>query len=191
MLLVAAGFITWRDALRVTSDMAIADIVDAQHVIWSTDSTALDEDNKVRRGRLALDGGEFTLQFRDGSTVRVVGPASLDIKSKMLVQLDRGMATASVPDGSTGFTITSKLVNVVDQGTQFGVSVDDGRANVVVFDGRVDLQSNFGTPGAETRLTQGEAVKVDHQGAIGRLVDVRATSKVDGGQVTVSMPTGI
>ena len=129
--------------------------------------------NTVRRGRLSSSSGEYTLQFRDGSTVRVVGQASLEIKSKMLVQLDHGQATANVPDGSIGFTITSALVNVVDQGTQFGISVDNGRTDVVVFDGKVDVKSNLSRSGTQQRLTQGEAVKVDSQGAISRLADVR------------------
>jgi hypothetical protein len=91
----------------------------------------------------------------------------------MLVQLDGGQATANVSAGSTGFTITSALVNVVDQGTKFGIAVDAGRADVVVFDGKVDVKSNLGKPGTSKRLTQGEAIQVDRQGAIGRLADVR------------------
>lgn len=172
-VLFVLGLTAWNPQATDGSDPVIADIVDQQGVAWSADSTALAGDAGVRRGRLSSTGGEYTLQFRDGSTVRVVGAASLDIKSKMLVQLDRGQATANVPEGSTGFTITSALVNVVDQGTKFGISVDDGRADVVVFDGKVDVQSNVGQSGKEKRLIQGEAIQVDSQGAIGRLADIR------------------
>ena len=101
-----------------------------------------------------------------------MGPASLDIKSKMLVQLDRGRATANVPPQSTGFTVTSALVDVVDQGTEFGISVEDGQADVVVFDGKVDVKPNLKQAGTLKRLVHGEAIKVDQQGAMDRLADI-------------------
>lgn len=171
--LITFGLVMWKSFRSDGVNFVIADIVNQQGVTWSDDSTALSVNGAVRRGRLSSSMGEYTLQFRDGSTVRVVGPASLDIKSKMLVQLDHGQATAKVPPGSTGFTITSALVNVVDQGTEFGISVEDGRADVVVFDGKVDVESNSGKSGPPKRLTQGQAIKVDRQGAIDRLADIR------------------
>ena len=172
-VLIATGLAAWRFSGTKAVDLMVADIVEQQGVNWSDDTTALVADGAVRCGRLSTSQGEYTLQFRDGSTVRVVGPASLDIKSKMLVQLDRGRATAKVPPESTGFTITSPLIDVVDQGTEFGISVDEGRTDVVVFDGKVDVKSNLDRQGALKRLTQGDAIKVDQQGAMGRLADVR------------------
>ncbi len=172
-LLIATGLTAWKYSGTSSVDSAIADIVHQQGVTWADDSTALTANDAVRRGRLSSVGGEYTLQFRDGSTVRVVGTASLDIKSKMLVQLDHGQATADVPQNSIGFTITSAMVDVVDQGTQFGISVENGRADVVVFDGKVDVKSNLDRTGGQQRLTRGEAIKVDRQGSIDRLVDVR------------------
>ncbi len=172
-VLIATGLAAWKFVRTNPIEPVVADIIHQQEVHWAAETTALAADNAVRRGRLSSTAGEYTLQFRDGSTVRVVGPASLDIKSKMLVQLDNGQATASVPPGSTGFTITSALIDVVDQGTEFGISVEGGRADVVVFEGKVDVNSNVGRPGPSKRLTEGEAIKVDQQGAIGRLADVR------------------
>lgn len=174
VLLVACGVSAWRALYwRPVADVAIADIVEQSGVQWADNTNAIKDGHLIHPGRLASLGGEYTLQFRAGPTVRVVGPTSLDIKSKMLVQLDHGQATASVPESSIGFTIASTLVNVVDQGTQFGIAVGNGRTDVIVFDGKVDMQSNVGNGGGQTRLTQGEAVQVDLQGSIGRLVDVR------------------
>jgi ferric-dicitrate binding protein FerR (iron transport regulator) len=172
-VLIATVLSVWKLARTNAIDSVIADIVRQQGVNWSDDSTALAANDTVRRGRLSSTGGEYTLKFRNGSTVRVVGSASLDIKSKMLVHLDHGQATANVPRESIGFTITSAMVDVVDQGTQFGISVDNGRADVVVFDGKVDVKSNLDHMGSQKRLTQGEAVKVDRQGTFDRLMDVR------------------
>jgi hypothetical protein len=199
-LLIASGLMAWKFVGTGSADPILADIIKQQGVDWSDETTALANDLTVGRGRLSSTSGEYTLQFRDGSTVRVVGPASLDIKSKMLVQLDHGRATANVPVGSTGFTIASALIDVVDQGTEFGISVDDGRTDVVVFDGKVDVNSNVGQPGPSNRLTEGEAIKVDQQGAIGRLADVRRDShgrwwtddrSGSGGQVIASVSDNI
>jgi hypothetical protein len=172
-LLIAAGLAAWKLGQPSAVQTVIADLVQEQGVDWAEDTTALAGNDAVRRGRLSSTGGRYTLQFRDGSTVQVVGPASLEIKSNMLVQLDRGQVTAHVPKGCSGFTVTSAFVNVIDQGTEFGFSVDGDRANVVVFDGKVDVKTNRGQRSAPKRLIQGEAIKVDQHGEMGRLADVR------------------
>jgi hypothetical protein len=175
ILLLAFGVATWQGyhALQA-ADAVIADIVDPSGIRWADNSTALsDGKTTIVPGRLASLGGEYTLQFRSGPTVRVVGAASLDIKSNMLIQLDQGQVTAQVPESSIGFTINSPLVNVIDLGTQFGLSVDNGRADVIVFDGKVDLQSKVGNGRAKTRLTQGDCIQIDRRGAIARVADVR------------------
>lgn len=151
----------------------IADVVNPKGVSWSKDSTALVNGAVVRRGRLASNGGEYTLQFRDGSMVRVVGPATLDIKSKMLVNLEHGNVTADVPENSIGFTITTAFAEVIDQGTQFGISAESGHTNVVVFDGKVDVRPRKNQTQGQQRLVQGDAIKIDGAGEFGRLVDIR------------------
>ena len=172
-LLIVCGSVALTNIARNPVDHAVADIVNQQDVCWSGDATALAANNTVQCGRLSSSSGEYTLRFRDGSTVRVVEQASLDIQSRMLLRLNHGRATANIARGSTGFTITSALVDVVDRGTEFGISVDNARADVVVFNGKVDVQSNLGGSGTQKRLTQGEAVKVDRQGTFARLADIR------------------
>ncbi len=171
-VLIAVGVGAWMIAGVDSPEPVVADIIDQEGVSWGDDTTALSRGDTVRPGRLSSLAGEYTLQFRDGSTVRVVGPASLDIKSKMLVRIDHGRATASVPPNSIGFTIESSLVNVVDLGTEFGISIDGDHADVVVFDGEVDIKSNLDEASGQRRLTQGNAVKIDRDGAMGRLTDI-------------------
>jgi hypothetical protein len=64
-------------------------------------------------------------------------------------------------------------VDVVDQGTEFGISVDRDQADVVVFDGEVDVRSNLDRSSGQKRLTQGQAIQVGSEGEIDRLVDIR------------------
>jgi ferric-dicitrate binding protein FerR (iron transport regulator) len=174
ILLLTIGVATWRGYhARQAADTIIAEIVDTSGVRWADDSTARGDGETIVPGRLASLAGEYTLRFYSGPTLRVVGAASLDIKSDMLVQLHQGQVTAQVPHSSIGFTIDSALVNVVDQGTQFGISVGSGRTDVIVFDGKVDLQPKVGDAGSRTRLNQGDCVQVDGGGTIARLADVR------------------
>lgn len=155
------------------ADPLIADVVHSNGVLWSDDTTALVGEGAVCRGLLKSEGGEYTLQFRDGSKVEVSGPATLDIQSRMLVLLERGRVTADVPFSDIGFTITTPHVDVIDQGTQFGISTEHGRTDVVVFDGKVDVQSKLDLNRKQQRLSSGDAIKVDRLGKIDRLVDVR------------------
>jgi ferric-dicitrate binding protein FerR (iron transport regulator) len=172
-VLLALGYGAWFAAGVRAERAAVADIVEQEGVTWEEGATALLASGAVQPGRLSSTGGEYTLQFRDGPTIRVQGNSSLEIKSRMLVRLDHGRATAKVPENSIGFTIESALVDVVDQGTEFGISVGDGQADVVVFDGEVDVKPTHGQSPGQKRLTQGQAVGVGQAGFINRLTDVR------------------
>jgi hypothetical protein len=103
----------------------------------------------------------------------------------MLVWLDRGQATAQVPHWAKGFTIETADVEVVDLGTQFGVmALDDGMTDVVIFEGQVDLKPTNGNRRVQKRLNQGEAARVNNNGSIDRIVEVR--SDVKGGWSTAN-----
>jgi hypothetical protein len=99
------------------------------------------------------------------------------IESDMLVHLDRGQATARVPEPLKGFTIKTPVVDVIDQGTEFGVAArEDGFTDVIVFDGKVDLMDSINSLSKTKRLIQGEAARVDRQGAIERIMQVGRNS---------------
>jgi hypothetical protein len=95
------------------------------------------------------------------------------IESDMLVHLDRGQATAHVPESAIGFTINTPVINVIDQGTEFGVAVrDGGLTDVIVFDGIVDLKDGISSAGTAKRLEHGEGARVDRAGGFGRIMQV-------------------
>jgi hypothetical protein len=172
LLVVVVG--AWWTQLRSGGDQTMVAQITAQSgVVWSTDSTALRSNKSVGVGRLATDSGSFTLQFSSGPTVNVVAPASLDIASPMLVVLDRGQATARVPESGKGFAIKTPVARVVDQGTEFGVVArDDGMTDVIVFEGRVDVHEMAGAPLEPRSLIIGEAARIDKLGSIGRIVEI-------------------
>jgi hypothetical protein len=174
MLLIAAGIVTWQ-VFRSSStpNLAIAEIIAQSGVAWNEQSTAIVNGTSIVPGRLQTDAGTFTMQFRTGPTVKIAGPASLRIESDMLLNLDRGQATTRVPDSVIGFSIKTPVVKVVDQGTEFGVAArDDGKTDVIVFDGKVDMQETAGAMMEPKRLIRGEAARVDDQGAFGRISQI-------------------
>ena len=154
---------------------AVAEVFDNRSVVWSPSNTALLENGTVVPGRLEMSSGTLTLKFRSGATMTATGDVSMRIVSDMLVLLDRGKATAQVPQWAKGFTIKTKDVEVVDLGTQFGVMARDGGAtDVVVFEGNVDYKPTSGpASSSETLLSQGQGVRVNEAGAVDRIVEVR------------------
>jgi len=176
VLLVVGGTLTWRYLGR-DDPRAIAQLVASDGVQWSDQSTALQRGGVVQTGRLITSGGAFALKFRSGPVVHFVGPTTLNIESDMHVELERGQATAEVPKSGIGFTIKTPRVSVVDLGTKFGAAVDDeGATDVIVFEGKVDLQEKSGKQESDTRLVQGEAVRIGEFGSLERLMQVRRDS---------------
>lgn len=174
-VLLGVSLITWT-LLQVTSkgrSESLAEIIEQSGVDWTAETTALRTSGTVGAGLLRSSKGSYTLQFRSGPTVHVVGPSSFQVKSDMLVSLHQGQATVHVTEASRGFTLTTPLANVVDQGTQFGVAVgDQGRTDVVVFEGMVDLERTRGTGNRNQRLVQGEALSINSLGAVDQLKQV-------------------
>jgi hypothetical protein len=179
LLLVVGGIWAWQ-ALAPEDSSAIAQVVAADGIQWSDASTALHANNLVGSGRLQSNAGSFTLKFRSGPTVRFSGPAMVAIESDMLIALERGQATADVPESGIGFTIRTPNVHVIDQGTQFGVAIGEtGDTDVIVFKGKVDLQNQIRSASPQQRLNRGEAVRIDATGAVNRIMQVGQNAQGD------------
>jgi hypothetical protein len=185
----AAGFYFLKDNGRTLSP--VAEIVDESRVVWSAKNSALGTGKRIVPGVLAIDSGEITLRFRSGATVSASGHVSMRIASDMLVLLDRGQATAHVPQWAKGFTIKTGSAEVIDLGTKFGVMArNGGTTDVVVFEGEVDLKAtSTAKPASGTkRLTQGEGVRVDKSGEINRIVEI--SRNPGGDRWSSETPTG-
>ena len=51
----------------------------------------------------------------------------------------RGKLRATVPPQAQGFAIGSPALDLIDRGTEFGLDVGDGKTEVHVFQGQVDV----------------------------------------------------
>jgi len=96
-------------------------------------------DELVRGRRLELDSGFAELTFDSGAQITLVGPAVLDLHSAWEAELSRGTLKANVPTEAIGFRVTNPSVEVVDLGTEFSMTAEDGAAEVFVLKGAVEV----------------------------------------------------
>ena len=96
-------------------------------------------------GALKLSGGLIEIEFYNGVRLIVEGPADVGIVSVTSVICREGKLRSLVPPNATGFSVLTPRFEVVDLGTEFAVDVaSDGRSDVHVFDGEVELYSPDG-----------------------------------------------
>jgi hypothetical protein len=115
-------------------------------------------------GRLRLTAGLAQLDL-GGATVVLEGPADLELLDAGRAFCHGGRLWARVPPSAHGFTVGTPTVTVVDRGTEFGLSVQEGgEAEVHVFEGKVELSAPGAAPGPRQQLTGGRAARIDPGG---------------------------
>jgi hypothetical protein len=124
-----------------------------------------------------MEAGRAELVFDDGAVMVLDGEVSLEIISGGAVALRRGSATTRLDKGrAETFHVQTPAADVVDLGTEFGVRVEnDGKTDVVVFDGAVDVQTGkngLESPESRRRLEVGQALYSTRDGHWERLVSV-------------------
>ncbi|MEP3478199.1 MAG: LamG-like jellyroll fold domain-containing protein [Fuerstiella sp.] len=118
-------------------------------------------------GLMVWDKGVLQLEFYGGATVVVEGPAEIEILDESRVVCRLGRLRANVPEPARGFAVLAPAFELVDLGTEFGLSVmDDGKAEVHVFDGKVELYDAESNRSLASRreLNAGDAIKLDRDG---------------------------
>ncbi len=169
-----AGGVLFIDSLRLHDDaqmMRTAMVADTPHVAVVTSlsadtRSALSIGQSLAMGDFEIATGRVGLSFADGAQLVVDGPAKLSLLSPSRARLWSGKAAAHVPEGAQGFTVETPTVEVVDLGTEFGVSVDaTGVSDVHVFRGEVEarLGGDEAQPGSLVSLTtaQGRRFSTD------------------------------
>ena len=147
------------DTLRDSSPV-IARVTHQVRAVWVSDIDL--SGGKITAGLLELDAGIVRLDFDNGASVTLQGPAAYEISGPMETRLHYGILTARIPESAIGFTVETSAMDVVDLGTAFGVSVNaDGVTDVSVFEGRVEVRPQ----GVRSDLVlEGEAVRGGGEG---------------------------
>jgi anti-sigma factor RsiW len=106
---------------------------------WPSGEKGLKFGDTLRPGeRLRLTRGVLQLTYDTGAKVVVEGPVDMVMTTGVEAKLSAGKIAAAVPRFARGYTIITPTAEVVDLGTEFGVSVDNaGASEIHVFDGDV------------------------------------------------------
>ena len=118
-------------------------------------------------GSIAWDAGLLQLEFYGGATVVAEGPGEIEILDESRVVCQLGRLRAHIPEPARGFTVLAPSFELVDLGTEFGLSVlDNGESEVHVFDGKVELYDAESNRNLATRreLNAGDALTVNPDG---------------------------
>lgn len=128
--------------------------VDADWEGWEPDSN-----QPLPVGEYRLARGSIDLEFSDGARVSLNGPTAFQLKSAGHLHLFSGNLVANIPDEALGFVVTTPQSEVVDLGTEFGLSVSgQGQTDVHVLDGLVKVLPVEEVAGADGILvTEGQA----------------------------------
>jgi hypothetical protein len=172
---VAVAGAAYQMARRAPAGPGFATLIEARDVIWDAGQPPIRLGTRLGPCRILCRSGTLKLAFDRGAQVTLEGPADLRVLSAMRLRAGRGRITARVDEGAKGFAVETPSTLVVDQGTEFGVEVDDsGQTGVVVFAGRVDLsrQGSAASPTPIKRLGQGEGMRINLTGSLSRIVAV-------------------
>jgi len=117
-------------------------------------------------GTIVLKSGLIQLEFYGGAIVVLEGPADLDLLATDRAYCRQGKLRIRAPLQSSHFSLATPEADVVDLGTEFGISVDQQRGSEVqVFEGSVALQGNGQASPMGRQLLSGEGLRINTTGA--------------------------
>lgn len=155
---VTIGAVVWWFVPR-PEKTAIARLVETNGARWENSSLPTTPGAALNAGRLRLTEGVARIVFQKGAEVSLEGPAELELTGPNACFLHRGALVAHVPEPAKGFVVGTKNAQLVDHGTDFGISTDTaGRAQVQVLKGEVELQ--HGQTGEKLRLQTRESASI-------------------------------
>lgn len=108
-------------------------------VRWSEQTSIRHEGDTLGAEVFALASGSAEIQFFSGAVMMVEGPASISLKSAWEAVCLDGAVRMRVPPAARGFKLHAPSTEIVDLGTEFGLAVRDGQAQVEVFEGEIAL----------------------------------------------------
>lgn len=157
LILSAVGAWVW-----FAGSNRIGEMVEVSNAQWQGRPPA----GKLNPGRrLQLGSGSVELRLVSGVRVVLQGQTDVVLRSAMEIELNDGQLFAEVPDNAHGFRVTTPGLDVIDRGTQFGVRVGANGADVHVFDGEVEVESETQAQAKRT-LTTAQAAHFTPKGKL-------------------------
>jgi len=127
--------------LRPRQPAQRARVAQQRSAVW--EGGAYNTGDAIRTGELTLREGYAELMLAHGVRLILEAPLTIDLTDPQRVLLKAGSLVATVPPKATGFTVITPSSEVVDLGTEFGVSVDkQGGSEVCVLKGEVKARGS-------------------------------------------------
>jgi FecR protein len=194
ILAAAAAALSWSpremspDSAKNSAVGRSARVVNVSNVEWSSGANHYGEWSFIQPGdSIKIERGLVNLFLDNGAELLIEGPADVDFVSVKKVFARKGKLAARVSPTAIGFSIETPHANVIDRGTSFGMSVDEGkRTDVVVYEGMVDLDVLGDDSHPRRRLERGEAMSVNRQGKLSRITTVQSSEFLEPPQVRVA-----
>ena len=142
----------------------VATLTRLDDCVWNDPLHSLKCGEQLHGGaRIAIASGVARVTFESGATATLQGPCDFVVDNAMHGTILRGRVAVNAPRRAYGFRIRSPNSEVIDLGTEFGVSVDDdGQSEVHVFSGEVlsrPLREGDAPPGDLIRLKANHGLK--------------------------------
>jgi hypothetical protein len=145
--------------LVVYREDKFVELIETQEARWEGSTLPTEPGSKLGAGRLRLSEGLAKLRFSSGAEVTLEGSVELELLHPLLCRLHRGSLVAHVPETAHGFSIQTASAQVIDHGTDFGISSDSiGNARVNVMHGAVELRHSNGA--APVRLASRQMAEI-------------------------------
>ncbi|MCM8536976.1 MAG: FecR domain-containing protein [Lentisphaeraceae bacterium] len=163
VLLSAAAAIVIAFVLPTNSSSNSYKVINSVSAVWANDGKSFEVGDSISTKKLNLKEGYSELETAEGVKLIVEGPAEFELVSNKEVILNKGKLVAYVPDKNTGFKVHTPQTEVLDLGTEFGVSVgQDGDTEVHVLEGQVETTS----AGKKTLVNKSEAEFITKQKSV-------------------------
>jgi len=131
--------------------------------VWRDDKSSRQPGDTLSAEVFTLASGTAEIQFFSGAYMTVEGPAEILLKSAWEAECRNGAVRMKVPPAARGFKLQAPSAEIVDLGTEFGLSVRGGHGEIEVFDGEISVQ---GRGGKEQFFEKGNAVTVLPSGTV-------------------------
>ena len=107
---------------------------------WKEGSSSYEEGDTLGSEVFRLASGTAEIKFFSGANMTVEGPAEILLKSAWEAECRDGLVRMQVPPAARGFKLQAPSTEIIDLGTEFGLSVRDGKGQVEVFDGEISIR---------------------------------------------------
>ena len=157
---------------RSTGPLAtITRTVDAQ---WAGEAPDGPRPRLAHGQRIELASGQLEITYNTGVRVWLQGPVSARVQSGRSIEVSHGTLAINVGNSdpespATGgrFAVVTPKARIVDLGTRFALSIeDDGKVNLVVFEGSVRTESRTAKGSRPIESAAGQAVQIDPDTAV-------------------------